>query len=365
MKTDDYTLQVKRSYRKNASVDIAIILKVYIENKLKKDTEKLKEELGHLSEKELNAIIEKESETDKRFIKRMSRQIACSHYLTVYNNDIVRTQFCSQKTCLVCNSNRLAKFLRIYLKRINDANARFHIVLSIKNPSSNNLKEEIERMYKFFQQSSIKRNKRYKELNPKIMMIRSFETTLKTKTKRFNIHFHILIAGEDKLELIEYGELLIEYWIKYFGDKAGRGGQYLEEQQKSALENFKYLVKLKDIEKGHYPMFYDLLKATEGKRLFTAKNFKRSKDSKKVEEVNSNEIECERVTGRLVYNGELKNWIDNDTKKIFVDEEKIKIFKEKAGEDKSLSELQKYFKDVSIEGSKKRAKTKLVKKRKD
>jgi len=237
--------------------------------------------------------------------------------------------------------------------------------LSIKNPSSNNLKEEIERMYKFFQQSSIKRNKRYKELNPKIMMIRSFETTLKTKTKRFNIHFHILIAGEDKLELIEYGELIIDYWVKYFGDKAGRGGQYLEEQQKSALENFKYLVKLKDIEKGHCPMFYDLLKATEGKRLFTAKNFKRSKDSKKVEEVNSNEIECERVTGRLVYNGELKNWIDNDTKKIFVDEEKIKIFKEKAGEDKSLSELQKYFKDVSIEGSKKRAKTKLVKKRKD
>ncbi len=73
---------------------------------------------------------------------------------------------------------------------------KYHKVLSIRNPNDENLKDEIDKMFKFFNQSSIKRNPRFKELNKEINFIRTFETTFNSKAKSYNIHFHSLIAGE-------------------------------------------------------------------------------------------------------------------------------------------------------------------------
>ena len=348
MKTDNHSLQVKRSYKKIVSLNVAIKLKVYIENKINRKAEEIRKREGNKNRFVTDIFIKREMESDMRFIKRMNRQIICSNYLTVYDNDVVKSKFCNQKTCLICNSIRLSKFLTKYLDLINQEKVRYHMVLSIKNPSGDNLKNEIDRMYKFFNQSSIKRNKRYKELNQRIKMIRSFEATLNTKAKSFNIHFHILLAGESKEELKEYGEIIIEYWLKYFGDKANRKAQYLEEQYRSVLENFKYLVKLKDLQKGHLPMFYELLKATEGKRLFTAKNFKRNKVNKELEEVKFNDVENANVLTYYTYKGDQKNWVDEDTGEIFVDDEKIKFYENEIEEKKNLFNLKKYFSDMSL-----------------
>ncbi len=215
---------------------------------------------------------------DEKMIKRMVRQIMCGNRLELYDNDVVKTWFCKQKTCLVCNSIRLAKFLDKSLDHINKTgHTLFHMVLTVRNPSINDLKETIDRMYGFFKNSSLKKDTRYKQLNKKIMFIRSFEATLNEENKTFHIHFHILIAGTNEKEIKEYGELIINYWIKYFGEKANMKAQYLEEQKKSALENFKYLFKINDISESNIRMLYHLLKATEGRRLFTAKNLPKNK----------------------------------------------------------------------------------------
>ena len=63
---------------------------------------------------------------------------------------------------------------------------------------------------------------RYKELNKKIMFIRSFEATLKEENRTFHIHFHILLTGKIESEVKEYGDLIIKYWLKYFGEKANK-----------------------------------------------------------------------------------------------------------------------------------------------
>jgi len=65
----------------------------------------------------------------------------------------------------------------------------------------------------------------------------------------YNIHFHILLGGDNKYEVKNYGELLIHFWLKYFGALADNQAQYLEQQVKSSLENFKYLFKFKEIKK--------------------------------------------------------------------------------------------------------------------
>ena len=193
MNTSNTSLQVKRLLKKIKSWDIAIKLKVFVENNFPED---------------------------KDFLKKMKYQLSCTSHLMVMSNGEIKAQFCKQKTCLVCNSIRLAKFLDKYLDKINANDVKYHMVLSIKNPDDNNLENEINRMFTFFSQSSIKRNEKYKTLNKSVGLIRSFESTLKAKTKTYNIHFHLLLAGKKEDEVKEYGELLIYYWLKYFKRKS-------------------------------------------------------------------------------------------------------------------------------------------------
>ncbi len=155
------------------------------------------------------------------------------------------------------------------------------MVLTIKNPTKENLKEEINKMFKFFNQSSIKRNKKYNELNSRVKFIRSFETTLNTRKRSYNIHFHILLAGNNENEIKEYGNIIINYLIKYFGEKAHIDAQYLEKQIKSPLENFKYLIKTNKIFESNLEMYYHLLKAIDYQRLFTSKNITRNETKMK------------------------------------------------------------------------------------
>ena len=239
-----------------------------ITNKPLKVKRKLKKILSQNTAIKIKVFVENNYPEDEKMIKRMVRQIMCAGRLEVYDNDVVKTYFCKQKTCLVCNSIRLAKFLSKTLDYISESgNILYHMVLTVRNPSIEDLNETIDKMYGFFKNSSIKKDKRYKELNKKIMFIRSFEATLKEENRTFHIHFHILLTGKIESEVKEYGELIIKYWLKYFGDKANIKAQYLEEQKKSILENFKYLFKINDISESNIRMLYHLLKSYRGQKI--------------------------------------------------------------------------------------------------
>ena len=114
MVIQDWELQVKRNYRKITSQKIAFMLKEYVENNFP---------------------------DDKVFIRNMVRQIKCSGFLEVYDNDSVKSYFCCQKSCPVCNSIRLAKFLDNYLPMIEKQKYLYHMVLSIRNPDQKKLKK--------------------------------------------------------------------------------------------------------------------------------------------------------------------------------------------------------------------------------
>ena len=58
-----------------------------------------------------------------------------------------------------------------YLSFIQEKPFKYHMVLTIKNPNETNLKESINRMYKFFDQSSIKRNLEFNNSNKKYYLL--------------------------------------------------------------------------------------------------------------------------------------------------------------------------------------------------
>lgn len=324
MKIDDVVLQVKRNKKKIISQKIAIMLKEYAEINYPKD---------------------------KLFQRKMIRQIRCSSYMQELGNGNIVALYCKEKTCLICNSIRAAKFLDKYKSNIENRTFIYHNVLSIKNPNDENLKTDINKMFKFFNQSSLKKNKRFVELNRSIGFIRTFETTFNSTAKTYNIHFHCLLAGEIESEVIEYGNILIDYWLKYFGAKANRKGQYLKKQEKSILENFKYLFKLKDITKNEIPMLYTFLKAVQNKRLFMTKNIeandidKSKLDAQKFSNRNSHRVK------QFHYNIKNKNWIDPETGEIFIDKSKEKKYNQEMKEIKNFRDLKKYFNKKSINKS--------------
>lgn len=194
----DSALKAKRNYKKVASVRIAAKLLAYVEANHPKN---------------------------EAMIKRLRRQLNCSIRLEVYTNGVVKSHFCGQKTCPICNSIREAKFLDKNLDGIMKENYRYHLVLTVRNPGARELKKIIKKMYTFSRNSSLRKNKEFRKLNNKMKFIRSFEVKFNVWEDTYHTHFHILLAGEDKNEIERYGNLIIEYWIKYFGEKANRQGQ--------------------------------------------------------------------------------------------------------------------------------------------
>ena len=95
-------------------------------------------------------------------------------------------------------------------------------------------------------------------------------------------------------------------------------------------------------------MVYNLLKETKGKNLFLAKNIKRSKIRKELDENKINDIKDANIIQRFNYYNKAKNWIEIETGELFVSDEMIKKFPENIREYKNYLELNKFFRDNSI-----------------
>ena len=127
--TDSVRL-LTRINRKKKSTDIAIRLKIYVGNNYPED---------------------------EKFTKRMQRQIDCNSKLVEYEDGTIISWFCDSKICYNCNNLRKVKFYKKYLDPVKEEPFKYHMVLSVKNPSLENLKATIDKMYSFFPNSGLKK----------------------------------------------------------------------------------------------------------------------------------------------------------------------------------------------------------------
>lgn len=80
-------------------------------------------------------------------------------------------------------------------------------------------------------------------------------------------------------------------------------------------------------------MLYHLLKATEGRRLFTAKNLPKDKTIKDaLKEIKINDIENANRIDAFHYNKESANWISPETGELFVTEEDFEEYEKEMAE---------------------------------
>jgi hypothetical protein len=313
---------LKRINRKKQSADLAAKLAIYVSNNYPED---------------------------KTFLMRMKRQFNCNNRLVELIDGRIIAWFCDSKVCHICNSLRLVKFLNKYLDPIIQESVQYNAVLTIRNPKEDDLKNKIDKMYSFSRNSGLKKDKIFKSLKNNIKVVRSFEVTFNKKTGTFNIHFHYLIAGKNVKDVKLFGKLLIKFWLKYMGDDANRKAQYLGKLRKSVLENFKYLLKLNDVDDSNIHMLYPLLKVIHGRRLFDKMNIKGLKSK-----INNNQdarIDYKNLKGKINrcfnYSTEKRNFYDSDTKELLENKKLIKDAKRVKAERKNQRIVSDYLKEMS------------------
>ena len=166
--------------------------------------------------------------------KGINRALGCGSFIKV-TQDGLKSRFCGNRFCLVCNRIRTAQLYAMYetpLKALPDLH---FVTLTIKNPTKDKLKGSIQQMYRDFKllKDALRKQK------VKLLGLRKLEITYNDRENTYHPHYHLIISGQYE------AENLVESWLDY-NETASYKAQNIKKADESALkELFKYFTKLK------------------------------------------------------------------------------------------------------------------------
>jgi hypothetical protein len=164
--------------------------------------------------------------------KKYDATLFCSSVLEQDGNKL-RSRFCNNRWCNICNRIRTAKLIKGYGAAIESMIDPRFVTLTVPNVSATELRAEIRRMISEFRKIQELRRKHKK---PLIRGIRKLEVTYNPDLQNFHPHFHFIVEGEAA------ADELIEAWLdrNTTADKRGQD----QRQAKNPIELFKYFAKL-------------------------------------------------------------------------------------------------------------------------
>ena len=271
--------------------------------------------------RELLGAMESAGLKDSRIKKRLLWQFYCDTKWEIYSNGVIRTKFCGQKTCLTCNSIRMAKFASLYTEPVQKYKYSSMLVLTMESAYSelskkhldqimdfrNFLGNRVDDMFDFWHNSVMCKKEAYKIFSKDVNILRTWEITF-TKTLMFHPHFHLLLVSNSKDAIENLGNFIITYWIKWWerkNVKCVREAQNLEPLRKSILEVMHYCLKPTDLKNGNPLKVIELIKSVESKRLFYQRGFKSMKELKAINSKNISDIEENKINdirGAIIQN---------------------------------------------------------------
>ena len=132
--------------------------------------------------------------------KKYDDTLLCSSVLEQDGNKL-RSRFCNNRWCNICNRIRTAKLIKGYGAAIDSMIDPRFVTLTVPNVPPAELRAEIRRMLSEFRKIQELRRKQKK---PLIRGIRKLEVTYNPDMQNFHPHFHFIVEGEAAAnELIE------------------------------------------------------------------------------------------------------------------------------------------------------------------
>ena len=181
-----------------------------------------------------DAITYKLIDVDSPLNKSYWQTYHCTRTILQDGNQI-KSRYCNQRWCLVCNSIRTGKMINGYLPAIESMTNPYFVTLTVKNVKAEDLKHTIESMQRDFVRTKDKLKKRRITLKG----IRKVEVTFNESRQDYHPHFHCIIDG------CKESFSLVSDWIKRHPEQATYKGQDIRYADKeSHTELFKYFTKL-------------------------------------------------------------------------------------------------------------------------
>lgn len=164
--------------------------------------------------------------------KKYDATLFCSSVLQQDGNKL-RSRFCNNRWCNICNRIRTAKLIKGYGAAIDSMLDPRFVTLTVPNVPATELRAEIRRMISEFRKIQELRRKHKK---PLIRGIRKLEVTYNPDLQNFHPHFHFIVEGEAA------ADELIQAWLdrNTTADKRGQD----QREAKNPIELFKYFAKL-------------------------------------------------------------------------------------------------------------------------
>jgi hypothetical protein len=197
---------------------------------------------------------------ESKLVKSYWQTWWCSRTV-LQEGDKLKSRYCNQRWCLVCNRIRTAKLINGYLPSINKLNEPQFVTLTRQTVKAEHLYDTIQEM----QANFVKVKDRLRKQGIKLIGIRKLEVKYNEKADTYHPHLHCIMEG--KLA----SQIFVSEWVScYSEDVCNIKGQDVRKADKNApIELFKYFTKLLTDSGQFYPKQMDFIFQTvKGKRTF-------------------------------------------------------------------------------------------------
>ena len=177
---------------------------------------------------------------DSPLHKQYQRAYYCNHTIVQEGNKF-KSKYCNSRACHICNRIRTAKAMNGYMKQFSDLKDLKFTTLTFRNVNKDDLRSSIIEMTKRLT-DIIRVLRERRKIG--ISGIRKIEVTYNGDTDTYHPHIHLLHDND-------CGDMIIEEWIKRYGERASLGGQDTRSANKDSFnELFKYSTKVSYKAKG-------------------------------------------------------------------------------------------------------------------
>lgn len=113
------------------------------------------------------------------------------------------SRYCKNRHCTLCCSIRKAAIINSYLPTIQTWEEPYLVTLTVKSIPHNRLKPVMQSMVKELRRIIAKYRKQHQRGgNTKLVGVRSLESNFNPKSKKYNPHFHIIVANKAMADII-------------------------------------------------------------------------------------------------------------------------------------------------------------------
>lgn len=267
----------------------------------------------YLSNRLALQLVNAGNKNGSKLVNSYWRSFRCCRAIFKMADDTLRTEYCKNRWCMVCNSIRTAQLINDYVPLFNELPNKYFVTLTIPNMIGLELPNAIKNMQKSFNSMRKTFEKRHKK-NEMVYLVgvRKLECTYNAIFNDYHPHYHLIIDGEKNAADV------VSYWLKKY-PKAKRAAQDIRPaDMNSVKELFKYFTKVvcKHNSKNEYKIYADALdimfQSIKGKRIFQSFGMTKPKAQPKEDNV----ILSSDVSDIYEWNNEVTTWVNEQGEKL-------------------------------------------------